>query len=99
MTDALYQVLVFHGANRIDNVKDLQKYDVVLTSCKYAPPPCISLLQSLTTSIDAVMESGFRRENKGFMKKGTLMKEDSILHKIKWSVPPLLLIFTSLHSR
>ena len=32
------------------------------------------------------MESNFRRENKGFTRKGKLMKEDSILHKVKWSV-------------
>lgn len=32
----------------------------------------------------AVMESSFRREIKGFMKKGILMKEDSIIHKLNW---------------
>lgn len=40
---------------------------------------------SLLTS-DAVLESTFRREHKGFTKKGKIMKEDSILHKIKWCV-------------
>ncbi|GAA6004678.1 hypothetical protein JCM11491_002191 [Sporobolomyces phaffii] len=60
-----FKVLVFHGQNRISKAKELEKFDVVLTSY-------------------AVMESNFRRENKGFQKKGKLMKEDSILHKIKW---------------
>lgn len=36
---------------------------------------------------DAVMESNFRREQKGFTRKGKILKEDSILHKIKWCVP------------
>ncbi|KAL8290154.1 hypothetical protein RQP46_003093 [Phenoliferia psychrophenolica] len=60
-----FKVLIFHGANRADNIKELEKFDVVLTSY-------------------AVMESGYRREQKGFQKKGKMMKEDSILHKIKW---------------
>lgn len=30
------------------------------------------------------MESSFRRENKGFQRKGNLMKEDSLLHKMQW---------------
>lgn len=60
-----FKVLVFHGQNRISKAKELENYDVVLTSY-------------------AVMESNFRRENKGFTRKGKLMKEDSILHKVKW---------------
>ena len=32
------------------------------------------------------MESGYRREQKGFQRKGKTMKEDSIIHKIKWWV-------------
>lgn len=36
------------------------------------------------------MESNFRRENKGFTRKGKLMKEDSILHKVKWYALSLL---------
>lgn len=59
------KVLVFHGASRADNVKELLKYDVVLTSY-------------------GIMESSYRREIKGFMKKGQLHKEDSIIHKMKW---------------
>ncbi|KAK4705842.1 DNA repair protein RAD16, partial [Phenoliferia sp. Uapishka_3] len=59
------KVLVFHGTNRLANVKELEKYDVILTSY-------------------AVMESGFRREQKGFQRKGKLLKEDSIIHKVKW---------------
>ncbi|GAA5863239.1 hypothetical protein JCM1840_002519 [Sporobolomyces johnsonii] len=60
-----FKVLVFHGQNRLSNAKEMEKYDVVLTSY-------------------AVLESSFRRENKGFTKKGKLLKEDSILHKVKW---------------
>ncbi|GAA5855624.1 hypothetical protein JCM8547_001622 [Rhodosporidiobolus lusitaniae] len=60
-----FKVLIFHGTNRLSNVKEMEKYDVVLTSY-------------------AVLESTFRREQKGFTKKGKLLKEDSILHKVKW---------------
>ncbi|GAA6031112.1 hypothetical protein JCM8097_004009 [Rhodosporidiobolus ruineniae] len=60
-----FKILIFHGTNRLSNVKEMEKYDVVLTSY-------------------AVLESTFRREQKGFTKKGKLLKEDSILHKVKW---------------
>ncbi|GAA5920023.1 hypothetical protein JCM1841_000383 [Sporobolomyces salmonicolor] len=60
-----FKVLVFHGQNRLSNAKEMEKYDVVLTSY-------------------AVLESSFRRENKGFSRKGKMLKEDSILHKVKW---------------
>ncbi|BGP47216.1 DNA repair protein rad16 [Rhodotorula kratochvilovae] len=60
-----FKVLIFHGTNRLSNVKEMEKFDVVLTSY-------------------AVLESTFRRQHKGFTKKGKVMKEDSILHKIKW---------------
>lgn len=30
------------------------------------------------------MESSYRREIKGFMKKGIMMQEDSIIHKVDW---------------
>ncbi|SGY78862.1 BQ5605_C008g04976 [Microbotryum silenes-dioicae] len=59
------KVLVYHGAGRIKTVKEMEQYDIVLTSY-------------------AVMESTFRREQKGFMRKGNLMKEDSIVHKVNW---------------
>ncbi|BGP23778.1 DNA repair protein rad16 [Rhodotorula toruloides] len=60
-----FKVLVFHGSNRLSNAKEMEKFDVVLTSY-------------------AVLESTFRREQKGFTKKGKVLKEDSILHKVKW---------------
>ncbi|KWU47464.1 hypothetical protein RHOSPDRAFT_13888 [Rhodotorula sp. JG-1b] len=60
-----FKVLIFHGTNRLSNVKEMEKYDVVLTSY-------------------AVLESTFRREQKGFTRKGKILKEDSILHKVKW---------------
>jgi len=82
-----FKVLVFHGQNRITKAKELEKYDVVLTSCTFE---CFTersirlLILEPVESTDAVMESNFRRENKGFTRKGKLMKEDSILHKVKW---------------
>jgi len=30
-----FKVLVFHGQNRITKAKELEKYDVVLTSCTF----------------------------------------------------------------
>lgn len=30
-----FKVLVYHGTNRISNVKEMEKYDVVLTSCAF----------------------------------------------------------------
>ena len=29
-----FKVLIFHGTNRLSNVKEMEKYDVVLTSCE-----------------------------------------------------------------
>ena len=61
----------------------MSKYDVVLTSCAFVHSASYPVADFL---VDAVMESSFRREIKGFMKKGVLMKEDSIIHKLNWSV-------------
>lgn len=44
------KVLVFHGATRIDNTRDMAKYDVILTSCKFRLDvlPCVhSLIRKL----------------------------------------------------
>ena len=49
------------------------------------------------SNLDAVMESNFRRENKGFTRKGKLMKEDSILHKVKWFVWSSLPLYFSVY--
>lgn len=80
------KVVVFHGANRIKNMDELKKHDIILTSCE-----SFSLLslrrivaETLSRQTDAVLESEYRRQEKGFKKKGNLMKEDSILHKMKW---------------
>ena len=73
----------------------MSKYDVVLTSCTFfflVP----RLAQPLIDPTDAVMESSFRREIKGFMKKGILMKEDSIIHKLNWFVSILLPLSTAI---
>jgi DNA repair protein RAD16 len=79
-----FKVLIFHGTNRLSNVKEMEKYDVVLTSCTSRFSPSISSPLTVVSRADAVLESTFRREQKGFTKKGKIMKEDSILHKVKW---------------
>ena len=59
------KVCVWHGGNRTNDVKEILKFDIILTSY-------------------AVLESSFRRQNTGYKKKGELLKEDSVLHSIKW---------------
>lgn len=75
-----FKVLVWHGSNRLDSVSAMSEYDVVLTSCSFSSLPSTRA----HPLADAIMESSFRREIKGFMKKGVLMKEDSIIHKLNW---------------
>ncbi|PLW50416.1 hypothetical protein PCANC_07582 [Puccinia coronata f. sp. avenae] len=58
-------VNVWHGGNRSIAQKEMEGFDVVLTSF-------------------AVLESNFRRQHSGFRRKGQLIKEPSLLHKIKW---------------
>lgn len=36
-----FKVLIFHGTNRLSNVKEMEKYDVVLTSCASWPLPSL----------------------------------------------------------
>ncbi|RUS22890.1 SNF2 family N-terminal domain-containing protein [Endogone sp. FLAS-F59071] len=64
-TDNLLTVLIFHGQNRTDSIKELKQYDVVLTTY-------------------AIVETGFRKQEQGFKRKGELIKEPSILHRIHW---------------
>ncbi|CEQ40631.1 SPOSA6832_02274 [Sporobolomyces salmonicolor] len=83
-----FKILVFHGQNRLSNAKEMEKYDVVLTSCAFGfffpVSDAMSGRADGARSADAVLESSFRRENKGFSRKGKMLKEDSILHKVKW---------------
>jgi DNA repair protein RAD16 len=58
-------VLVWHGASRMTDPKELKKYDVVLTTY-------------------AVLESCFRKQQTGFKRKGTIIKEKSPLHTVEW---------------
>ncbi|KAN0124335.1 SNF2 family N-terminal domain containing protein [Russula decolorans] len=58
-------VLVWHGASRMTNPKEMKKYDVVLTTY-------------------AVLESCFRKQQTGFKRKGTIIKENSPLHAVEW---------------
>ena len=58
-------VLVWHGASRMTDPKELKKYDVVLTTY-------------------AVLESCFRKQQTGFKRKGTIIKEKSPLHAVEW---------------
>ena len=58
-------VLVWHGASRMTNPKEMKKYDVVLTTY-------------------AVLESCFRKQQTGFKRKKTIVKETSPLHAVEW---------------
>jgi DNA repair protein RAD16 len=58
-------VLVWHGASRMTDPKELKKFDVVLTTY-------------------AVLESCFRKQQTGFKRKGTIVKEKSPLHTVEW---------------
>ncbi len=58
-------VLVWHGASRMTDPKEMKKYDVVLTTY-------------------AVLESCFRKQQTGFKRKGTIIKENSPLHAVEW---------------
>ena len=58
-------VLVWHGASRMTDPKELKKHDVVLTTY-------------------AVLESCFRKQQTGFKRKGTIIKERSPLHAVEW---------------
>ena len=58
-------VLVWHGASRMTDPKELKKHDVVLTTY-------------------AVLESCFRKQQTGFKRKGTIIKEKSPLHSVEW---------------
>lgn len=58
-------VLVWHGASRMTDPKELKKYDVVLTTY-------------------AVLESCFRKQQTGFKRKGTIIKEKSPIHAVEW---------------
>lgn len=58
-------VLVWHGASRMTDPKEMKKHDVVLTTY-------------------AVLESCFRKQQKGFKRKGAIIKENSPLHTVEW---------------
>ena len=60
------KVLVWHGAAREANPKELKKYDVVLTTY-------------------AVLESCYRKQQSGFKRKGSIVKEQSPVHAINWA--------------
>ena len=59
------KVLIWHGNTRITDVKELKKYDVILTSY-------------------SVMESSFRFQHYGRIRKGKKVKQNSPIHNIKW---------------
>ncbi|KAG1254712.1 hypothetical protein G6F68_010718 [Rhizopus microsporus] len=68
-TNNALSVHIFHGSKRTNKVDDLMKFDVVLSTY-------------------SVIESCFRRQEYGVKRMAlgspTLLKEKSILHKIKW---------------
>ncbi|KAF9961975.1 DNA repair protein rad16 [Mortierella alpina] len=59
------KVLIYHGPNRTESMKELMSHDVVLTTY-------------------SIIESGYRKQKYGFKRKGMTVKEDSLLHRIKW---------------
>ncbi|KAG0345875.1 DNA repair protein rad16 [Podila humilis] len=59
------KVLIFHGPNRTESIKELSQHDVVLTTF-------------------AIIEGAYRKQKYGFKRQGMTVKEDSLLHRIKW---------------
>ncbi|KAI8644678.1 SNF2 family N-terminal domain-containing protein [Parasitella parasitica] len=62
-------VHIFHGQNRTKKQSDLEKYDVVLSTCKY----------SIMESAFRRQEYGVKKAG-----HAAIYKEKSILHKVKW---------------
>lgn len=87
-TDNALSVHVFHGSNRTKKQSDLEKFDVVLSTCKFLDRFFFRLYTTLVfiTIVDSIMESAFRRQEYGVKKVGhaAIYKEKSILHKVKW---------------
>lgn len=78
-TDGL-KVLVWHGSARENDVKELKKYDVILTT--YA------VLERFVRTWRCVLltiSSSFRKQQSGFKRKGKLIKETSAMHTIEWN--------------
>jgi len=98
-TDGM-KVLVWHGASREWDVKELKKYDVVLSSP--LDQYCIKsndnigfdnicchgkvlyFYQSTPRACSYTTNSCFRKQESGFKRKGMIVKEKSPLHKIEW---------------
>lgn len=85
------KVLIFHGPNRTGSMSELTKHDIVLTTCKSTFPlqdKLFSMTMALTPylchAIDSILESAYRKQKYGFKRQGTTVKEDSLLHRIKW---------------
>lgn len=88
-TDNALSVHVFHGSNRTKKQSDLEKFDVVLSTCKFLERFFFFRLYTtlvFITIVDSIMESAFRRQEYGVKKVGhaAIYKEKSILHKVKW---------------
>lgn len=82
-------LLLLIGSKRTNKVDDLMKFDVVLSTCEYMNNISFLYLSLIFIyTLDSVIESCFRRQEYGVkrMVQGspTLLKEKSILHKIKW---------------
>ncbi|KAG8218265.1 putative DNA repair protein RAD16 [Butyriboletus roseoflavus] len=77
------KVLVWHGASRIVNTKELKQYDVVRQLYLVLDSANADYGQVLTSY--AVLESCFRKQESGFKRKGHIVKEVSPLHQIKWN--------------
>lgn len=81
-TDGM-KVLVWHGASRESDIDELQKYDVVRIALRpFCERYMTRLIQVLTTY--SVLESCFRKQQSGFKRRGHIIKEDSLLHRVEW---------------
>ncbi|SAM03073.1 hypothetical protein [Absidia glauca] len=64
-TDIDIKVHVFHGNKRASTVKELNSFDVVITTY-------------------SILENCYRKQQYGVKRQGMVVKEASLLHKVKW---------------
>ena len=89
MMNEKLMLLLLIGSKRTNKVDDLMKFDVVLSTCNYINNISLLYLSLIFIyTLDSVIESCFRRQEYGVKRMAlgspTLLKEKSILHKIKW---------------
>ena len=67
-------ICLYYGTSRNITAKQLKEHDVVLTTCTY-------FFYNILT-VDAVLESVFRKQNTGFKRVDGIHKERSLLHSV-----------------